>query len=150
DFLHRPRPVQHPHPLAILEPRGSSTLVPSPTRPERARHRRNSLRRNFRIENAARRSANKKWQRQWGVHHPSVANPKPLCPKNACAITLQNFPFWVKIRKVITTKARQTMPKPTLRVVLPTAKIRKVTPRRPKNGEIRTREYLTEREVEQL
>src|SRR5262245_11322672 len=42
------------------------------------------------------------------------------------------------------------MPKPTLRVVPPTAKIRKVTPRRPKNGEIRTREYLTEREVEQL
>src|SRR5262249_55074470 len=28
--------------------------------------------------------------------------------------------------------------------------IRKVTPRRPKTGEIRTREYLTEREVEQL
>ena len=42
------------------------------------------------------------------------------------------------------------MPKPTLRVVPPTAKIRKVTPRRPKNGEVRTREYLTEREVEQL
>src|SRR5262249_20930430 len=42
------------------------------------------------------------------------------------------------------------MPKPTLRVVPPTAKIRKVTPHRPKNGEIRTREYLTEREVGQL
>jgi|SRR6516225_9363620 len=59
-------------------------------------------------------------------------------------------PLANKIRKVIATKARQTMPKPTLRVVPPTAKIRKVTPRRPKNGEIRTREYLTEREVEQL
>jgi len=42
------------------------------------------------------------------------------------------------------------MTKPTLRVVSPTTKIRKVTPRRPKNGEVRTREYLTEREVEQL
>src|SRR5262249_1850076 len=39
------------------------------------------------------------------------------------------------------------MTKPALRVVSPT-KIRKVTPRRPKNGEVRTREYLTEREVE--
>src|SRR5215831_18992401 len=27
---------------------------------------------------------------------------------------------------------------------------RKVTPRRPKNGDVRTREYLTEREVERL
>src|SRR5262252_9196454 len=42
------------------------------------------------------------------------------------------------------------MIKPTLRVVSPTTKIRKVTPRRPKNAEVRTREYLTEREVEQL
>jgi type 1 fimbriae regulatory protein FimB/type 1 fimbriae regulatory protein FimE len=63
---------------------------------------------------------------------------------------LQNFRSWAQIRKVIATKARQTMTKPTLRVVPPTAEIRKVTPRRPKNGEIRTREYLTEREVEQL
>src|SRR5215471_9127095 len=42
------------------------------------------------------------------------------------------------------------MPKPTLRVVPPTAKMRKVTPRRPKNADVRTREYLTEREVERL
>src|SRR6516165_5976635 len=42
------------------------------------------------------------------------------------------------------------MPKPALRVVPPTTVIRKVTPRRPKNAEIRTREYLTEKEVERL
>jgi len=42
------------------------------------------------------------------------------------------------------------MTKAALRVVSPKAKIRKVIPRRPKNGEVRTREYLTEREVEQL
>src|SRR5215467_14798013 len=65
-------------------------------------------------------------------------------------MTIATFRILNKIRNVITTKARQTMPKPTLRVVPPTAKIRKVTPRRPKNGEIRTREYLTEREVVQL
>src|SRR5262249_14010124 len=73
----------------------------------------------------------------------------PLSKKCLCH-HLANFPFWAQIRKVITTEARQTMPKPTLRVVPPTAKTRKVTPRRPKNGEVRTREYLTEREVEQL
>jgi len=42
------------------------------------------------------------------------------------------------------------MPKPALKIVAPTTEIRKVTPRRPKNADIRTREYLTEREVEQL
>jgi type 1 fimbriae regulatory protein FimB/type 1 fimbriae regulatory protein FimE len=71
-------------------------------------------------------------------------------PKNGTVPPLAIFHSWIEIRKVIATKARQTMTKPTLRVVPPTTKIRKVTPRRPKNGEIRTREYLTEREVEQL
>src|SRR5262249_10352589 len=43
------------------------------------------------------------------------------------------------------------MTKTALKIVSPTTKIRKVeTPRRPKNAEVRTREYLTEREVEQL
>src|ERR1700751_2679044 len=42
------------------------------------------------------------------------------------------------------------MTKTTLRVVPPTTKIRKGTPRRPKNAEVRTREYLTEKEVERL
>ena len=42
------------------------------------------------------------------------------------------------------------MPKPALRIVPPTIVKRKVTPRRPKNAAVRTREYLTEREVERL
>jgi type 1 fimbriae regulatory protein FimB/type 1 fimbriae regulatory protein FimE len=42
------------------------------------------------------------------------------------------------------------MAKPTLRIVPPTIEIRKVTPRRPKNAAVRTREYLTEKEVERL
>ena len=42
------------------------------------------------------------------------------------------------------------MPKPALKIVAPTTVIRKVTPRRTKNAAVRTREYLTEREVERL
>ena len=42
------------------------------------------------------------------------------------------------------------MAKPALRVVSPTSEKRTVTPRRPPNSELRTREHLTEREVEQL
>jgi integrase len=42
------------------------------------------------------------------------------------------------------------MTKPALRIVPPSTEKRKVTPRRLKNSELRTREYLTEREVEQL
>src|SRR5262252_2189103 len=43
------------------------------------------------------------------------------------------------------------MTQPALRIVPPEIEIRKVvTPRRPKNAEIRTREYLTEAEVEAL
>src|SRR6516162_10549456 len=42
------------------------------------------------------------------------------------------------------------MPKPVLKIVAPTTEIRKVTPRRPKNADVRTREYLTEKEVERL
>src|SRR6516162_609920 len=42
------------------------------------------------------------------------------------------------------------MPKPALKIVTPTTVIRKVTPCRPKNAEVRTREYLTEKEVKQL
>src|SRR5262245_33513115 len=54
------------------------------------------------------------------------------------------------LRKV--TRAREWIhkPKPVLKIVAPTAVIRKVTPRRPKNAAVRTREYLTEREVERL
>jgi type 1 fimbriae regulatory protein FimB/type 1 fimbriae regulatory protein FimE len=42
------------------------------------------------------------------------------------------------------------MTKPALRIVSPGTEIRKVTPRRPKNADVRTREYLKEKEVEQL
>jgi integrase len=42
------------------------------------------------------------------------------------------------------------MAKPHLKLVTPTAIKRTVTPKRPKNIELRTREYLTEREVETL
>jgi type 1 fimbriae regulatory protein FimB/type 1 fimbriae regulatory protein FimE len=42
------------------------------------------------------------------------------------------------------------MPNSALKIAWPTAKIRKVTPRRPKNADVRTREYLTESEVERL
>ena len=42
------------------------------------------------------------------------------------------------------------MPKPVLRIVSPNTVKRKVTPRRPKNADVRTREYLTESEVERL
>jgi integrase len=54
------------------------------------------------------------------------------------------------LQKVITAKDQIHMPKPVLRIVSPDTVKRKVTPRRPKNAELRTREYLTEREVEQL
>jgi integrase len=42
------------------------------------------------------------------------------------------------------------MAKTALKIVSPTTVKRKVTPRRPKNADVRTREYLTEKEVERL
>src|ERR1700719_2640304 len=42
------------------------------------------------------------------------------------------------------------MTKPRLRLVAPTTENRTVTPRRPKNGDLRTREHLTIDEVERL
>ena len=42
------------------------------------------------------------------------------------------------------------MTKPHLKLVTPTTKRRTVTPRRRRNGDLRTREYLTEDEVERL
>jgi integrase len=47
-------------------------------------------------------------------------------------------------------ESTQPMTKPALKIVAPPTVKRKVTPRRPKNADVRTREYLTEREVEQL
>jgi integrase len=54
------------------------------------------------------------------------------------------------LQKVITAGALIHMAKPALRIVSPDTVKRKVTPRRPKNADVRTREYLTEREVERL
>jgi type 1 fimbriae regulatory protein FimB/type 1 fimbriae regulatory protein FimE len=42
------------------------------------------------------------------------------------------------------------MAKSDLKLVTPTAKKRTVAPRRRRNGDLRTREYLTEAEVERL
>jgi type 1 fimbriae regulatory protein FimB/type 1 fimbriae regulatory protein FimE len=42
------------------------------------------------------------------------------------------------------------MTKPALKIVSPATVKRKVTPTRPKNADVRTREYLTEREIEKL
>ena len=42
------------------------------------------------------------------------------------------------------------MAKPALRVIAPSTENRTVTPRRRRNSELRTREHLTEREIERL
>jgi integrase len=63
---------------------------------------------------------------------------------------LLTFRIWTTLPKVTATRALFHMPKPVLRIVSPDTVKRKVTPRRPKNVEVRTREYLTEREVERL
>jgi type 1 fimbriae regulatory protein FimB/type 1 fimbriae regulatory protein FimE len=54
------------------------------------------------------------------------------------------------IQKVYATGALKTLTKPALRIVSPGTVKRKVTLRRRKNAEVRTREYLTEKEVERL
>src|SRR5262245_47987231 len=51
------------------------------------------------------------------------------------------------LRRLEQSRTREIMTKAAIRAV---TEIRKVTPRRPKNAELRTREYLTEREVERL
>jgi type 1 fimbriae regulatory protein FimB/type 1 fimbriae regulatory protein FimE len=57
------------------------------------------------------------------------------------------------LQKVTAAGALIHMTKPALKIVSPAFEKRKVvrkTPRRPKNAEVRTREYLTEKEVERL
>src|SRR6516162_8075568 len=54
------------------------------------------------------------------------------------------------LQKVMTRGALIYMTKPALKIIAPRIVKRKVTPRRPKNANVRTREYLTEKEVEQL
>jgi integrase len=63
---------------------------------------------------------------------------------------LLTFRFLITLQKVITARAQKLMAKPVLKMVSPDTVKRIVTPRRPKNAEVRTREYLTEREVERL
>src|SRR5438046_9946542 len=48
------------------------------------------------------------------------------------------------------SRRRKLMAKSHLKLVTPTPKKRTVTPRRRRNGDLRTREYLTEAEVERL
>jgi hypothetical protein len=63
---------------------------------------------------------------------------------------LYTFRKWCDIQKVTAPAAPIHMTKPALKIVSPPSKIRKVTPRRPKNADVRTREYLTEKEIERL
>ena len=63
---------------------------------------------------------------------------------------LQTFRILSTLQKVTAGRAQKLMAKPVLRIVSPDTVKRKVTPRRPKNADVRTREYLTEREVERL
>jgi site-specific recombinase XerD len=51
---------------------------------------------------------------------------------------------------VVPIEGAKAMTKPTLRVVAPTTVNRTVTPRRPPNAELRTREHLTQGEVDRL
>src|SRR5262249_46227186 len=54
------------------------------------------------------------------------------------------------IRTDVWAGRSKRMAKSHLKLVTPTAKKRTVTPRRRRNGDLRTREYLTEAEVEKL
>jgi len=63
---------------------------------------------------------------------------------------LQSFRKMPNIRKDVAMRALNYMTRPALKIVPPTTEIRKVSPRRPKNAALRTREYLTESEVERL
>src|SRR5215467_4507619 len=66
-------------------------------------------------------------------------------------MTIATFRFLRTLPKVTAIGARIYMPKPALKIVSPDTQIRKVeAPRRPRNADVRTREYLTESEVERL
>src|SRR5499427_10954545 len=72
-------------------------------------------------------------------------------PAPPLASSLETFRILPTLPKVTATGARIYMPKPALKIVSPDTQIRKVkTPRRPRNADVRTREYLTESEVERL
>src|SRR5262249_2350120 len=61
-----------------------------------------------------------------------------------------HFPYLDYLPKGNTTGTMIHMTKPTLKIVSPATVKRKVMPRRPKNADVRTREYLTEKEVDKL
>src|SRR5450631_1287763 len=55
-----------------------------------------------------------------------------------------------ELRKVGTMNGRVSMGNASLRLVTPATEKRTVMPRRAKNSDLRTREYLTEQEIERL
>jgi hypothetical protein len=61
--------------------------------------------------------------------------------------TVHKMPMYCTVR---IEKGAFHMTKPRLRLVTPATVNRTVTLRRPRNGEVRTREHLTEDEVEKL
>src|SRR5215813_3777574 len=65
-------------------------------------------------------------------------------------IGLYTFRIWGTLPKVAAIGTLIHMTKPALKIVSPATVKRKVAPRRPKNADVRTREYLTEKEVEKL
>jgi len=59
---------------AIPSPRGpSAPAARQQAHDHHARRQQSSTRRNAQVENAVRRSADKTWQRQWGLHHQAPA-----------------------------------------------------------------------------
>jgi integrase len=63
---------------------------------------------------------------------------------------LQSVRNWVIVRTVYLQGALKVMAKSHLRLVAPSTEIRTVRPTRRPNADLRTREYLTETEVERL
>jgi integrase len=65
-------------------------------------------------------------------------------------LTLRGRLAWAHDFNIVICKARKSMAKPHLKLVTPTTEKRTVTPRRRPNAELRSREHLTEAEVDQL
>src|SRR5690349_15706787 len=69
---------------------------------------------------------------------------------NAAFSVLATVSFLAIIRTVVRARNTKRMAKRHLKLVTPATVNRTVTPKRPPNGDLRTREYLTEAEVERL
>src|SRR5215831_19374245 len=65
-------------------------------------------------------------------------------------IVLQTVRKMLHVRPVMPSQGLQHMVKSHLKLVTPSTVNRTVTPKRPPNSKLRTREYLTEAEVERL